>query len=63
MTRDLALQTLINYRTAIIVNDWRMEHLHNAQRCVGRIVLALALLLSGVFWAVTAQPPAYSFIS
>lgn len=62
LIKELALLTLDNYRVASIVNTWRMTHLQRAQECLGRIVVALALLVGVVFWAViTQEPPAAYF--
>ena len=57
LIRELALLTLNNYRVASIVNTWRITHLRYAQECLGRIVIALALLVGVVFWAAIVHPP------
>lgn len=51
-SKCLALETLVNYRQASIVNSWRATHLAYAQMCLRNIVFALAMLVVVVFAAI-----------
>ncbi len=57
IVRELALRTLLNYRTATILNTWRFLHLSNAQKCLRNSAIAFALLVLALF-AISLVPPA-----
>jgi hypothetical protein len=57
IVRALALLTLLNDRTATILNTWRFLHLSNAQKCLRNSAIAFALLVVALF-AISLLPPA-----